>query len=40
MGQFENKNGTYNSNGELINVLIKKEYIYSINVEKVFRAVD
>jgi len=40
MGQFESTNRTYNSNDELINALIKRGYIRSINVEKVFRSVD
>jgi len=40
MGQFESTNCTFNSNDELIIALIKREYIYSINVEKVFTSVD
>ncbi|XP_016661724.1 protein-L-isoaspartate O-methyltransferase domain-containing protein 1-like isoform X2 [Acyrthosiphon pisum] len=40
MGQFESTNRTYNSNDELINALIKRECIHSINVEKVLRSVD
>ncbi|XP_060873644.1 protein-L-isoaspartate O-methyltransferase domain-containing protein 1-like [Metopolophium dirhodum] len=30
----------YNSNDEMINSLIKRKYIHTINVEKVFRSVD
>lgn len=40
MGQFESTNRTDNSNDELINTLIKREYIHWINVEKVLRSVD
>jgi len=40
MGQFISTNRTDNSNDELINTLIKREYIHTINVEKVFRSVD
>jgi len=30
----------YNSNNEMINSLIKRKYIHSIDVEKVFRSVN
>jgi len=40
MGQFISTNRTVHSNDELINTLIKREYIHTINVEKVFRSVD
>uniref|UniRef100_A0A2S2P9Q9 Protein-L-isoaspartate O-methyltransferase domain-containing protein 1 n=1 Tax=Schizaphis graminum TaxID=13262 RepID=A0A2S2P9Q9_SCHGA len=40
MGQFISSNRNDNSNDELINTLIKREYIHTINVEKAFRSVD
>ncbi|XP_060857352.1 protein-L-isoaspartate O-methyltransferase domain-containing protein 2-like [Metopolophium dirhodum] len=40
MGQLESTNRAYYSNDELINALIERECIHSINVEKVFRSVD
>jgi len=40
MGQFISTNRNDNSNDELTNSLIKREYIHTINVEKVFRCVD
>jgi len=40
MGQFISSNRNDKSNDELINTLIKREYIHTINVEKAFRSVD
>jgi len=40
MGQFISTDRNDNSNDELINSLIRREFIYTINVEKVFRCVD
>jgi len=40
MGQFISTSRTDNSKDELINTLIKREYIHTVNVEKVFRSVD
>jgi len=39
MGQFISTSRN-DSNDELINSLIKREYIHTVNVEKVFRCVD
>ncbi|CAH1736527.1 unnamed protein product [Aphis gossypii] len=40
MGQFISTSHNDNSNDELINSLIRREYIHTINVEKAFRCVD
>jgi len=40
MGQYESTHRFYNSNDQLIDGLIMRNCIHSINVEKVFRSVD
>lgn len=40
MGQFASTPRNDNSNDELINSLIKNDYIHTIDVEKAFRSVD
>uniref|UniRef100_A0A2H8U1W3 Protein-L-isoaspartate O-methyltransferase domain-containing protein 2 n=1 Tax=Melanaphis sacchari TaxID=742174 RepID=A0A2H8U1W3_9HEMI len=40
MGQFISASRNNNSNDELVNTLIKREYIHTTNVEQAFRCVD
>ncbi|XP_008180749.1 protein-L-isoaspartate O-methyltransferase domain-containing protein 2 [Acyrthosiphon pisum] len=40
MGQYESTNRLYNSNVQLVDMLILRQCIHSINVEKVLRSVD
>lgn len=40
MGQFVSTTSDDTTNDQLINTLIKREYIHTMDVEKVFRCVD